>query len=70
MDMESKNRKFFKNNNKGISESYNGYLLKWIDGSDDGVKSSGPYGDSEEANLLLSNNLKLGICSWLVRYHD
>jgi len=70
MDMETKNRKFFKNNNKGISESYNGYLLKWIDRADDGVRSSGPYGDSEEAIQLLADNLKLGICSWLVRYHD
>lgn len=67
--METKNRKFFKNSN-GISKSFNGYLLKWIDNSDEGIKSSGPYGDSEEAVQLLSDNLKMGICSWLVRYYD
>jgi hypothetical protein len=68
--MEAKNRKFFKNNNEGISKSYNGYLLKWIDDTDDAIRSSGPHGDIEEANQLLSNNLKMGICSWLVKYYD
>ena len=69
MSMVTKNRKFFKHNN-GTSKSVDGYLLKWIDDSDDVVKYSGPYGDQEEATKLLSDNLKIGICSWLVKYHD
>jgi pyridoxal biosynthesis lyase PdxS len=70
MVVGTKSRKYYKPAAGGIATPVEGYVIKWLDkdGLSVCVKNDGPYDNKDEAAAVLFENLKSGICSWMVKY--
>ena len=71
----AKKPKFYKFKNKqdvgGISEADSKiFLLRFHDENSDSVKNAGSFKEEEEAISELNRYLRMGVCSWIVRYND
>jgi hypothetical protein len=44
------------------------FLLRWHDDEDNEVYSKGPFYNEQKAIRALNDDLRRGVCSWLVSY--
>tara|TARA_R110000824_G_scaffold297519_1_gene485721 strand:+ start:1750 stop:1983 length:234 start_codon:yes stop_codon:yes gene_type:complete len=76
--MDAKNREIKKTKRAWYSspaaaagtDSKKRILLRWYNDEDDQVYNKGPFHSEEKAVNALNENLRQGVCTWLVSYSD
>ncbi len=68
--MSGKTKKYYKYGDSGLSQAKLVYMIKWLDHENSAIKYEGPFLEEEDAKRTLSDFLKKGLCSWIIRYDD
>ena len=53
-----------------VASPQRGYLLRWYCEENRRVIAEGPFDNHEKATAAQNARLRMGVCSWLVKYDD